>query len=138
MSFSLNIPPHQRAAARLIGSARAKLLDAVIQAEKKDGINRAEIARRLGKDRALITRKLSGSSDLTLRSIAEISWAIGVKPEINFIPVSVPGSHQNETTASWRIHAPRLATTSDLPPHKGLQKINLREINPQSVEFEVA
>lgn len=73
-------PEYARAYAEesLIQDAEEMLL----QAMSKAGVTRAEIARRLGVDRAAVTRYFQ--SNLTLRKIAAICFVLGVVPRLTF------------------------------------------------------
>lgn len=50
---------------------------------QEQGINKAELARRLGKSRAWVTRLLSGSANMTMRTFAELVYALGAEVEIS-------------------------------------------------------
>ena len=110
MTFALRIDPKKRAAGRFIGQVRDVLIQAVLSAEK-DGVNRAEIARRINCNRSRITRQLRGTSDLTLRSIAEIAWAIGMKPEILLSKVEIELPETNEKVGKFQAFPNRLQDT---------------------------
>ena len=43
----------------------------------KEGVTRAELARRLGRSKAYVTQVLRGSNNLTLRTLAELGTALG-------------------------------------------------------------
>lgn len=51
-------------------------------------ISRAELARRLGKSRAYVTRLLNGQPNVTLKTLIQIAVALGEGIEV-FIPSSV-------------------------------------------------
>ena len=48
------------------------------------GISRADIAKRLGTSRANVTQLLSGSRNMTLRSLARLAHACGMRAAIHF------------------------------------------------------
>lgn len=54
--------------------------------ERGEGVSRAGLAQRLGKSRAFVTQILSGSRNLTLRSIADIAGALGQRVELRLRP----------------------------------------------------
>ena len=56
------------------------------------GISKTELAMMLGKSKSCITQLLNGSRDMTLRTLAEICLALGVKPEINLNLPEIPDS----------------------------------------------
>lgn len=75
MSFSLKIDPRSAAYVRLIGDIYDMIND-VVKRREKEGVTRAEIARRMGKDRSQLSRILNGhSSNITARTIADILYA---------------------------------------------------------------
>lgn len=80
MSYELKIDPKTRAAGRFIGQVRKSLVLAAIDEKTETGISQREIASRLGVNRSVINRLLRGESNLTLRSVAEIAWALGWEP----------------------------------------------------------
>lgn len=99
MGFKINLPPHKRAAGRFIGQVRRDLIKVVEEAAFKYGKTRASMARNIGCDKAVITRKLSGKSDLTLRSISEIAYEANVRPRIVFEKAHILEEGSNMTTS---------------------------------------
>jgi transcriptional regulator with XRE-family HTH domain len=51
---------------------------------EKLGVNKVELARHLGKSRAYITQLLSGSRNMTLGTLADICFTLGISPKISF------------------------------------------------------
>ena len=49
---------------------------------EEQGVNKAELARRIGKSRAWVTRLLSGSANMTMRTFAELVYALGAEAQI--------------------------------------------------------
>lgn len=88
MSFELDISPKERSAARFIGSVRKTLMRAAFSEKETAGITQQSIATKLGVNRSVINRMLKGDANLTLRSVAEISWALGMQAEITLRKVS--------------------------------------------------
>ncbi len=54
---------------------------------QEKGVTKAELARRLGKSRAYITQMLSGSANLTVRTLAEVAYALGVEVKLEAVPI---------------------------------------------------
>ena len=80
MSYQLKLSAKDMKVARLI-SRLAKL----IQVELVDsGMTQQEVARKIGVDRSVVNRRLSGSANLTARSIAEFAYAFDKDIEIKF------------------------------------------------------
>ncbi len=80
MSYELKIDPKKRAASRFIGKVRKALVTAVADEKEENGINQQKLAIALGVNRSVINRMLKGESNLTLRSIGELAWALGWEP----------------------------------------------------------
>jgi len=52
---------------------------------EKNGVTKAELARRLGKTNAYVSQLLSGDRNLTLRTIADIALALEIYPRVVLI-----------------------------------------------------
>lgn len=50
---------------------------ALIAELDEQGVSRAELARRIGRPKAFVTQVLSGSRNMTLRTVADIAAALG-------------------------------------------------------------
>ena len=66
-----------------------ELLSRLLESE---GITRAELARRLGKSKAYITQLLRGSSNLTLRTLADLGCVLGYRMRLQA---------QNASSGTW-------------------------------------
>jgi transcriptional regulator with XRE-family HTH domain len=73
--FRFDINARSRTAGRLMGRVRRELLRAVTE-EKQAGLTQQELARRLQSGRSSINRQLSGEAEITLRSLADLAWAL--------------------------------------------------------------
>jgi transcriptional regulator with XRE-family HTH domain len=73
--FRFDISARSRTAGRLMGRVRRELLRAVTE-EKQAGLTQQELARRLQSGRSNINRQLSGEAEITLRSLADLAWAL--------------------------------------------------------------
>lgn len=54
----------------------------VIMEDKE--ITKKELAEKLGKSKAYISQLLSGSKNMTLRTLSDVCFALGVKPSVEF------------------------------------------------------
>lgn len=61
-------------------------LDSIL---RKKGISRAELARKLKKSRAYVSQLLSGPTNMTLRTVAEVFFELGYRVKITAEPLSV-------------------------------------------------
>lgn len=53
---------------------------------ERQGVSKAELARRLGKSRAYVTQLLRGSTNLTVRTLAEVAYALGAEVKLEAVP----------------------------------------------------
>jgi hypothetical protein len=81
-SFHFDIGERARHAGRFIGRVRGELLRALSERKSQGGFCQEALARKLETERALVNRQLSGESSLTLRSLADLAWAMDL--EISF------------------------------------------------------
>lgn len=72
-SFRPQISPRRRAFARLLGDIQQELARVMADTPR---VSKAEIARRLGINRSLVTRRLNGTSNMTLESLSDLAWAL--------------------------------------------------------------
>ena len=64
--------------------------EAICEAMEKRGLNHAAIARDLGTSRANVTQLLSGSRNMTLRSLAALAHACDMRAEISLEKLEDP------------------------------------------------
>ena len=112
-SYIVDVGPRSRAVSRFVARVRSEILTAISEERQVSAVNQHKLAEQLKKKRADINRQLTGEAPLTLRSIAELSWALG--REINFElhkPATSAGQNLNTemTTVEWKkptVIAPR-------------------------------
>lgn len=66
-------------------------------------VKKAELARRLGKSRAYVTQMLSGSANLTVRTLAEVAYALGVEVKLEAVPLEAARQEAESPRAVWRV-----------------------------------
>lgn len=81
-SFNFDIGGRARLAGRFIGRVRHELLRVLSEKKAENGISQQALAQKLNVHRSLINRQLSGEANLTLRSLADLAWALDM--EISF------------------------------------------------------
>ena len=64
--------------------------DLLVQMEQLS-VTKLELARRLGKSRSYVTQMLSGARNITLGSLSDVCFALGIKPD-----VQLPSQHSVE------------------------------------------
>jgi transcriptional regulator with XRE-family HTH domain len=105
-SFHFDIGSRARNAGRLIGRVQSELLRVISEKKAERKFSQQSLAHKLQVHRSLINRQLSGEANLTLRSLADLAWALGM--EISFElkdPVVETGKNQATTTSTIQ-HAP--------------------------------
>ena len=63
----------------------ARTTESILEAMRRKGVTKAELARRLGTTNAYITQLLSGDRNLTLRTIAAVAEALNVSPRLSLL-----------------------------------------------------
>jgi transcriptional regulator with XRE-family HTH domain len=58
---------------------------------KERQVNKAELAKRIGKSKAYVTQLLSGGRNMTLHTFADLAFALGYKVELQASPLSKSG-----------------------------------------------
>lgn len=61
----------------------ADTAELVARLMEERGVNKAELARRLGKSRARVTQLLSGKANMTIRTLAEIACALDAEVRLS-------------------------------------------------------
>jgi transcriptional regulator with XRE-family HTH domain len=111
-SYRRKLHPAKRDYVRLVGELHVQLEDAYSEENARDGVTKAEIAGRLNWHKSVITRIFNGQSNITLRTLAYLAWALGRRATIRLEPYGdSPGEGAgNRDTAEG--HAAR----EDTPP----------------------
>lgn len=94
MSFQFDLEPKEEAAAELIAAVGQRLQEVLVEHKAIDGLTQQELATRLGVNRAQVNRCFSGYHNLTLRSLAELVWALDAEIKIEIaMPAGQPGTN---------------------------------------------
>jgi transcriptional regulator with XRE-family HTH domain len=89
--FSIDVPPHRRAAARHLSDVRRKLLRAFARQQ----ISFPAIAMELGITTSRLERELTGELDITLGRVGELADLLGCEVSISF-PAKLSASPSTE------------------------------------------
>jgi DNA-binding phage protein len=88
-SFEFDIGDRARKVSRFIFHVRHELQRALLAEKSARKVTQQSIAEKIGVNRSVINRQLMGEENLTLRSVADLAWALGwdlsfklEKPEI--------------------------------------------------------
>ncbi len=66
-------------------------------------VSKAELARRLGKSRPYITQMLSGSTNLTVRTLAEVAYTLGVEVKLEAVPLQAARQAAEVQRPVWKV-----------------------------------
>jgi plasmid maintenance system antidote protein VapI len=69
-----------------IDRRKAEISERIYQAMKQQDVSNAELARRLGKSRAYVTKLLRGTTNFTLESLVRIGRALSCEVEFELLP----------------------------------------------------
>lgn len=114
MSYELKISPKDRAASRLVHSIHKQLVLAALET----GTGQQEIAEKLGVNRSVVNRLLRGTANLTIRTLGEVAWALGLEVVVTLrrrrISEANPGERlvrgRNRALCSRGVHERRRQT----------------------------
>jgi len=82
--FEFEIDEKDLAAAKFLGDTRQGLVHAILEAVKNDpSLSRSAIAKKIGMDKGSLSKLLNGNINMTMRTLADIAWAIGRHPEVH-------------------------------------------------------
>lgn len=76
MSSRIELSSRRRTYVRLLGDVRHALNAALVEEAAQHGLTKAELARRIGRDKAFVTRKLDGRGNMTLETLADLAFAL--------------------------------------------------------------
>lgn len=78
-----------------------EVTEAICQYMTAHNISRSELARRLGKEKSFVSQVLNGERNLTLRTIADITWAIGCDPRVKLVESGTPREDERTEWKRW-------------------------------------
>jgi transcriptional regulator with XRE-family HTH domain len=82
MSYQMRNDPRARKAGRFIHRVQKEIQNAFVAS----GLKQQEIAEKLGVNRSVVNKRLLGESNLTLRTIADLAWAMDADIEFKLVP----------------------------------------------------
>jgi hypothetical protein len=113
-SSKLHLPKRRRVFVRFLGKIQNAILEALAEEHEKRGLTRAEIARILETDKASITKKLNGTRNMTIETIADFAFAMDREDVCISFPPRLAATDSNH------VAAPGAPTTGTSPsPIKG-------------------
>ncbi len=70
---------------------------------EREGVSKAELARRLAKSRAYVTQLLRGSTNLTVQTLAEVAFALGAEVKLEAVPCHGRQRNVEPREAAWKV-----------------------------------
>ena len=61
---------------------------------KEGDVNKADLARKIGKSKAFVTQLLGGTRNMTMHTLADLAFALGHRINLEVIPVEGTGNEQ--------------------------------------------
>lgn len=116
MSFDFELTPKEEASADFVALVGDKLQRALVQRKRRGRLTQQQLAEKLEVHRSRVNRCFSGSSNLTVATLAEIVWALDGKIVFDIVEDdsfsagsnfhAVEAGHVNESPgafqAQWR------------------------------------
>lgn len=97
MSYQMRNDPRARKAGRFIHRVQKELQNAFVAS----GMKQQEIAEKLGVNRSVVNKRLLGEANLTLRTIADLAWAMDADIAFSLKPRTCsPGQNHFEPAGS--------------------------------------
>lgn len=76
-SYQFKLDQRRRFVGRRIAAVRRELQKAFIEEKRTRKFTQAELARVLGVNRSVVNRQLMGTANLSVKSLADLAWALG-------------------------------------------------------------
>lgn len=100
-SFHFDIGSRARNAGRFISRVQGELLRALAERKKESRFSQQSLANKLEVHRSLVNRQLTGEANLTLRSLADLAWAMDLEIELELRkPRLEAGKNQTSATST--------------------------------------
>ena len=125
MSYQIKISPKRKIFARLLGEIHEQLYQAFNKRAEENGLTKTALADKPGVHKSLITRKFNGTSNLSIRTLAEMAWALEHHPE--FTMKALEDFNGNKTIFD---HFYKTENNDDLAIQPHNNNINLNDPHP--------
>ncbi len=110
-SYKIRVDPRRKTFTRLISVIHRELAAALEREGRARNLTQSDVANTLGVNKSAISRRLSGTSNLTLKSISDLAWVLG--HDVDFRLVS---QRQNMAGANYPVAtapaAPKITTST--------------------------
>lgn len=79
--------------------------EVISAALEREGITRSELAKRLGRTRAAVTRLLADGRNLTMRSVGRILFHLGEQVQLESVPIHQSSPNTVRQKIPWQVAA---------------------------------
>jgi predicted XRE-type DNA-binding protein len=114
-SFSFDISQKDLAGAQFISKASRRLIAAFVQKMRTEKLTKQQIAELLDVDKSTVSRMLRGNSNLTLRTIGELAWAMDLDPDLALKPFDERMVNQPMSVAISVVHSGTVRPANRIP-----------------------
>lgn len=76
-------------------------MEDILLAMQDAGVNQSDLARKLGKSKSYVSQLLDGKRNMTLKTLSDISYALGAEARVAIFRNGVDVSHQVIPERSW-------------------------------------
>lgn len=104
--FQFDIGDRARKTGRFVGRVRDELVRALSEKRARERVTQQGLAKKLGVHRSLINRQLSGEANLTLRSLADLAWAMDLDLVFELREPTAHSGQNEQVETSTVSHAP--------------------------------
>jgi transcriptional regulator with XRE-family HTH domain len=91
-----------------IDRLKVEISERIYDAMKAQGVSNAELARRLGKSRAYVTKLLRGTTNFTLESLVRIGRALSCEVEFELLSKAPKAKARAASAGAWETHTVKL------------------------------
>lgn len=102
MSYRIKIDRRSQKAGRFVLQVQRELQGAL----ERSGLRQSQLADKLGVDKSIVNRRLTGRANLTLRSIADIAWALDQDVSLSMKPHEAHGKPNERPQVSSVLSTP--------------------------------
>ena len=100
-SFDFDISEKDLVGGQFVSKASRRLIAAFVQKMRDENLTKQRIADLLEVDKSTVSRMLRGNSNLTLRTIGELAWAMDLDPDLALQPFAdAPSNHKTGAVIS--------------------------------------
>lgn len=129
MSFRINLSDRSKVSARFIRRVHREIQKAFSK-RAAEGVTQQQLALKLDVHRATVNKRLLGQDNLTLRSIADLAWALDHDINLEMTPKTKHvGSNIFKPKESAILHAPAPKALTQSPPMGGTFAIKQADVH---------